>query len=128
MEYDEILEECAVRAELYRRQDAVWNLTHEEKCVDAIKSLIEENRRAVGLANNQSIAIEYLLERVELKNSKLIRAIKMLHGKCQACQHYTQDYRKEECKNCCWNPDNPACLREYQDDCWEWEGWEDTHD
>lgn len=40
MEYKEILDECEVRAEAYRIQDAVWNLTHEEKCASAIKNLL----------------------------------------------------------------------------------------
>lgn len=40
MEYKEILNECEVRAEVYRTQDAVWNLTHEEKCAAAIKDLL----------------------------------------------------------------------------------------
>ena len=126
MEYDKVLKECAARAELYRRQDSVWNLAHEEKCADAIKSLIEENRKAVGLANNQSIAIEYLLEQVDLKNEQLSRAIEMLHGKCPACQHYTPRHREGRCWNCCWDHANPACLREYQDDCWEWKGWNEA--
>lgn len=47
-------------------------------------------------------------------------AIHMLHGKCSACLHYSAYHRQGKCKNCIWDNANPACLREYQDDNWEW--------
>lgn len=51
-------------------------------------------------------------------------AIKMLHGNCSACKNYSAYHRKGKCKNCRFDNANPACLREYQDDCWEWKGCE----
>lgn len=53
------------------------------------------------------------------------KAIKMLHGICSACKNYSAYHRKGKCKNCRFDNANPACLREYQDDCWEWKGCED---
>lgn len=47
-------------------------------------------------------------------------AVKHLHGNCFACAHYSGSHQKGKCKNCCWDNANPACLREYQEDNWEW--------
>lgn len=49
-------------------------------------------------------------------------AISQLHGKCSVCTHYTAYHQQGKCKNCCWDNANPACLKEYQDDNWEWKG------
>lgn len=51
-------------------------------------------------------------------------AIYELHGKCSCCKNHSAYHRKGKCKNCMWDNANPACLREYQDDCWEWKGIE----
>lgn len=47
-------------------------------------------------------------------------ALQLLHGTCAACKHYTAHHCQGKCQNCKWNSANPTCLREYQDDNWEW--------
>lgn len=74
------------------------------------------------MTDDISKAIITLLERVEVAEKERDIATKQLHGKCYACKHYSAYHRKGKCKNCCWDNANPACLREYQEDCWEWNG------
>lgn len=69
--------------------------------------------------------VEYWKERAEKARRERDAAIKMLHGICSACKNYSDYHRKGKCKNCRFDNANPACLREYQDDCWEWRGCED---
>lgn len=46
MEYEKILQECKARAEVYRKCDAIWNLTHEEQCYKAITELLTRAEKA----------------------------------------------------------------------------------
>ena len=39
MDYNKVLDDCNARADLYQKQDAVWNFLHERQCADAITSL-----------------------------------------------------------------------------------------
>lgn len=61
-----------------------------------------------------------LSARAEEAESKLKDAIELLRGMCSACKHYSAYRRKDKCLNCWRAPFNPACLREYQEDYWEW--------
>lgn len=42
MDYQKVLNECATRIAVYRMQDAIWNLTHEEECFNAISGLLKQ--------------------------------------------------------------------------------------
>lgn len=64
--------------------------------------------------------IKELRERAEKAEARLQEAIELLRGTCSACKHYSAYHRKGKCANCWRDPANPACLREYQEDCWEW--------
>lgn len=59
---------------------------------------------------------------IEQSFANLNLAISQLHGTCSVCTHYTAYHQQGKCKNCYWDNANPACLREYQDDNWEWKG------
>lgn len=63
---------------------------------------------------------------IEQSFASLNLAISQLHGKCSVCTHYTAYHRQGKCKNCCWDNANSACLREYQDDNWEWKGFKNN--
>lgn len=86
-----------------------------EKAQKAISDLIIENQSLRNAANG----FKRSMEKVEKERDE---AIHELHGKCSCCKNYSAYHRKGRCKNCMWDNDNPACLREYQDDCWEWKG------
>lgn len=88
--------------------------------------------RATDLAGNEwfpvrrgVIALSFakckeLRERAEKAEEKLKEAVELLRGTCSACKHYSAYHRKGKCAHCWRDPANPACLREYQEDCWEW--------
>lgn len=64
--------------------------------------------------------IKELNERAKKAEEKLKEAVELLRGTCSACKHYSAYHRKGKCTNCWRDPANPACLREYQEDRWEW--------
>ena len=85
MEYKEILNECEARAEAYRTQDAVWNLTHEEKCAAAIKDLLAraESAEADNERLRQAMKPNCLLcESVHKDNGNCTE----VGGFCTACE------------------------------------------
>lgn len=45
MNYDNLMDECYVRAKVYRDSGAIWNLTHEEKCISAISELLNQIKK-----------------------------------------------------------------------------------
>lgn len=71
MEYEKILQECKDRAEVYRKCDAIWNLTHEEQCYKAITELLERVERAenaetrLRYAEECAAALELLLKAID---------------------------------------------------------------
>lgn len=64
--------------------------------------------------------IKELNERAKKAEARLQEAVELLRGTCSACKHYSTYHRKGKCTNCWRDPANPACLREYQEDRWEW--------
>lgn len=99
MDYKGMVHDCVFRAKSFQAMRDGEGYVHEMQCKKAIEELISR------------------LENTERERDT---AVKHLHGNCFACAHYSGFHQKGKCKNCCWDNANPACLREYQEDNWEW--------
>lgn len=69
MDYKKVLDECKVRAELYRKSGAVWNCTHEEKCAAAITELL---KRAEG--TEEKLRLEKEARACSIQSANMWRA------------------------------------------------------
>lgn len=79
----------------------------------------ENKKLTEALGDPFAMALMDRLEKVERERDA---AIKELHGKCSVCKSYAPFHRRDKCLNCKWDNASPACLIEYQEDHWEWDG------
>lgn len=109
-----------------------FKCTLGELCSKAITELLEQ----VEVAENKIRLLDHYLDILAQSNADFAggmivaekerdAAVRQLHGKCSSCIHYSKYHKKRKCENCKWDNANPACLREYQDDNWEWKGVDD---
>ena len=111
-----------VNGEFYPCKPDIFEKTYEKvQSEDEFESAMFARLRPVILDDGASYSICNALEKSELQE-KLNLAVSQLHGICSACKNYSSYHRKGKCRNCKFDNANPACLRWYQDDCWEWNG------
>lgn len=95
---------------------AITDLLSRAEAAEARCAALDEARE------NANEAYRMALERAEKVEKERDAAVEQLRGNCSACQNYSPYHRKGKCKDCYWDSANPACLREYQEDNWEWRG------
>ena len=71
-----VLEDCNARAELYKQQDAVWNLLHEQQCAYVITDLLSRAEAAEARAENAEKEIE------RMKSILRAEGIAIIQGDC----------------------------------------------
>lgn len=74
MDYRKVLDDCNIRAALYKTQDAAWNMIHERQCADAIMELMRrvEDAEAPSDKSKKMLKVyqEVLIPRYEKRAEK----------------------------------------------------------
>lgn len=102
----------------------MFSVRHYIRSLESDKSfMLDMFNKLLEVVDNQSDLIHQYQDIISQQDKQIKLAVEQLHGVCSACQHYSYNHRQGKCKNCKWDSASPACLQEYQDDCWEWSGY-----